>query len=204
MLGITATFVVPALNETLRRGKTFGYVHNVTSLFFQARQEAIRRGVTVVVQPDFANDRLFAFANVDEDPGLQYAPGGGLTRTVDYVVAERPLPKINANRNALDFWGPEDAAPEQAGALDGMTVDGDGNRVVVLQPDGAVRDVGGIRLGDGRGNFFEIRIAPAASARIELLKYHPAPDYGPKGFYPQGLDPGSGKQMWEWFNDPVL
>ena len=40
----------------------------------RARQEAIRRGVDVVVLADTANDRFFAFANVDDDAGLLYQP----------------------------------------------------------------------------------------------------------------------------------
>jgi hypothetical protein len=100
-------------------------------------------------------------------------------------------------RSGVFFMGPDlivgvDGAHAQS--LDGLTLVA-GTPVAVFEPNGSIRDVGAIRLGDGkapRANIFEIRIEPEATARIERRKWI----YGEGGsdaFLP------SGGGTWTWY-----
>ena len=218
VLGIVAVITVPLMFREIERGKTLGFLKEVTVLLQQARQESIRRGVDVVVQLDSANQRVFAYANVDNDPNFAFNPDPLATnRTADYEVGQRPF-VYSGGGPLLMFWGPGDLTQDSTTSTDGLTAfngcgDGDSGpacRVVVFQSDGSVRDEGGIRFGipeptsdpanpDPGQNYFELRIAPAATARVELLKYHWDPSFGDPDFYPRGFDPGTGDPLWKWY-----
>ena len=104
------------------------------------------------------------------------------------------------SRSAVFFMGPNlvpgtDAAPGQS--VDGLTPSGT-LRVAVFQPDGSIEDPGAFRLADGKtpeANVFEIRIEPAATARIEIRKwlYGGVSGSDPDAFFP------AGGGVWKWY-----
>ncbi len=202
VIGIVLLIGVPNLLQVVRQSRMIGYMNEFQNQLARARQEAIRRAVPVVVSADLDNQRLFVFANVDGDPNLEFNPDDSVPfRTADYEVANLPLPAAGSSQ-FLYFHSPEDASPEGPNMVDGLSVDGDGDRVAVFESDGSIRDVGAFRIGDNaERNFFEIRIEPAATARVELRKWYVNPPFGTgtSAFYPRGLDVDTGKNLWKWY-----
>lgn len=150
------------------------------------------------------------------DPGTTGAFG-----TVDRELAVLYLPDAPVFARQVHFWADEDAAPNGDHALEGLTdaglestaQDGEGetdpgaataSRVVVFEPNGSVRDTGAIRFATApenrqlgtEGNFYEVRIAPAATALLEIRKYVPVPP-ARAGYYPRDSTPG--QAGWTWF-----
>jgi len=171
---ILAVLVIPEFRHLLRRFKLDGAVQGVAQVVAQARAEAIRRGVPVVVRADLGQNALVAFADVnatvpkkgssppdyvhallfdpnteipdmDPSPGVAELPHGA----TDYQVAFYPLPGGNLSENAVLFWGAEDDAPGLANVTTGLTTDPGANQVAVFLANGSVRDVGGFRISMG-------------------------------------------------------
>ena len=74
-------------------------------------------------------------------------------------------------------------------------IDGPELFAAVFEPDGSIRDIGAFRIADDRGdprNTLEVRVAPRATARIEVRKFVFG---GPSGddFYPAGAG------LWKWY-----
>ena len=198
VLGIALGVLIPNLTDTLQRQRRVGFLSEATIFLQQAKAEAAKMGVPVIVRVEPGNDRLFSFANVDLDADLDFDPD--LTeafRTVDYEVGRLDLPRTGESF-LMDFWGPADAAARMGDEFDGMTTDGSGNRVFVFEIDGSVRDVGAVRFGDLSDNYFELRVEPAATARVRVLKYNPTGDFDGPNFLPNGNDETTGKPYWTW------
>lgn len=68
-------------------------------------------------------------------------------------------------------------------------------KVAIFQGDGSVRDTGGFRFGDESGNFLEVRVAPAATARIEVRKCRACTDADDPTDWHAAGDGGEG---WTW------
>lgn len=198
VLGIALSVLIPNLNGTLLRQRKVGFLGEANIFLQQAKAEASRIGVPVIVRVERDNNRLFSFANIDLDGDLRFDPDTTQTlRTVDYEVGRLDLPKTSGSF-LLDFWGPADSSARSGDEIDGMTKDGDGNDVFVFEIDGSVRDVGAIRFGDIHENFFELRVDPAASARVRILKYNDTTNFDGPNFLPNGSDDATGKQYWKW------
>lgn len=194
IIGLILVMTYPSFTHTIRKSRTRSYLEEVSNLLVQAKQEAVRQSVSVVVQPNPATQSLFAFANVDGDGALKYEPDSSEPyRTVDYEVFNHlanPAARIRFE------------SPGTSGStthVDGLTAMDSGENAIVFEPDGSVRDVGALRLADPWGNFFEVRVGPAASGRISLTKYNDDPHWGDSaGFFPNGIDPDSGEPYWIW------
>lgn len=198
VLGIALSVLIPNLNGALLRQRKVGFLSEATIFLQQAKAEASRIGVPVVVRVEPNNNRLFSFANVDLDSDLRFDPDiTKVLRTVDYEVGRLDLPRTSGEF-LFDFWGPADGTARSGDEIDGLTQDGDGNDVFVFEIDGSVRDVGAVRFGDVKDNFFELRVDPAASARVRVLKYNDTANFGGPNFLPNGSDPATGKQYWKW------
>lgn len=199
IIALAGTLLIPNLFAEMQKQRVRSFMNETTNFLLVVKQEAIRRSVPVVVQLDLANDRFFAFANVDGDTDLRYQPvAGELARTVDYEVRRLDLPTAGTTL-FMDFYGPTDSGPREAGIVDGLNTDGDSNPVIVFEPDGSVRNIGGVRFADwDADNFFELRIAPAATARVQLLKYNESSNWDGPNFLPRGSDPDSGEPYWRW------
>jgi len=172
---IMAILVIPEFRHLLRRFKLDGAVQGMAQVVAQARAEAIRRGVPVVVRADVVDNVLVAYADVnasvpqkgssppdyvhallfdpnDEIPDMDPVPAvTELPRgATDYEVARYRLPGGNLDETAVRFWGAEDDAAGGANVTSGLTPDpGGANQVAVFLANGSIRDVGGFRIAMG-------------------------------------------------------
>jgi prepilin-type N-terminal cleavage/methylation domain-containing protein len=196
ILVVLAAYALPALQLVLARAKLSGTARQISVFFGSSRVAAMRLGRDVVVRPDYDAQRLMAF--VDED--------GDRERDADEdELATMPVADGSGNRG-VHLMGPNGVlgtAIDPAQSVQGFTPVGGGSlRVAVFQPDGSVRDPGGLRVSDGKGrpNVFEVRVDPPATARVELLKFVVG-DVG--GIDPLADPPGSwfpqGGGSWEWY-----
>lgn len=193
---VLAAYALPAIQLAMARAKLNGSAREVMVFLGSSRIAAMRLGRDVVVRPEYASQRLVAF--VDEDGDRQWDAG-------EDELATMPVADGSGNRG-VHLMGPNGiaaTATEPAQSVQGLTLVAGGNlRVAVFQPDGSVRDPGGLRVSDGRArpNVFEVRIDPPATARVELLKFvhedvagiDPSAD-PPGSWYPQGGG------AWEWY-----
>ena len=193
---VIAGLGIPALQLMLTRSKLQGSAREISIQLGSARVAAMRLGRNVVVRPDYVAQTLVSF--VDEDGDL----------TVDLneeELAALPIPGSGGPRGVY-LMGPNGiagTADEPAQSVDGLTqVAGENLRVAVFLPDGSIRDTGGLRISDGKdqANVFEVRIEPAATARVEVLKFvyddvsGLNPHGGPAGsWFPQGGN------NWPWY-----
>ena len=219
---VIATMGYPALNQWIHRERLMGYVNQVQIHMAMARQEAIRRGVPVVVQPRPDMRGIRVHANVDGLGTLGYDPvDGAVHRTADYEVGFVTLPAATN----VQFGGPggSGSGPSAPSTRDGSrTAPGGGNgggnnnvdysapvdgltpmpeqlNAVVFMPDGSVLNPGAIRINSDRGHFLELAVGPVATARVAVRKYNAAPAWGgDPGFYERGHDPVTGQPLWKW------
>lgn len=200
VVGLVLAVTYPTFNQSVRKARTTAYTEEITNLLVLAKQEAVRRAVPVVVQPDPSARRLFAYANVDGDPAITYQPDDSKApRTVDYEVFRHEADALAK----IQFVSPPKNKGKGGGsaspAVDGLTSISSGENAIVFEPNGSVRDIGALRVADEFGNYFEVRVGPAATGRITVLKYNADPSWGdPPGFFPRGIDPASGDTYWVW------
>jgi prepilin-type N-terminal cleavage/methylation domain-containing protein len=169
LLAIAATFGAPASIQMFSRTKLQGATNEVAAHLQMARLEAMKLGRTVVVAPDYTARRLFSYR--DENDNLSFDAG------VDRVVFNLPVP-ADAGRSGVLFMGPDGIAGTAlapAQSIEGLTLLSDGQtRAAVFQRDGSIRHPGAFRFADGkqpRANVLEVRVAPQATARVEVRKY---------------------------------
>lgn len=195
MLLVVGVMGYPALNRQIHRARVMGFADNLQMTLAQARQEAVRRGVDVVVVPDAAAGGVRSFANVDGDAGLTYQPNSGPTpRDSDFPIRWLPLPVTTEVLFRSPKKGKKDGGP-----VEGLTARPSGDAVLVFQPDGSVRDTGSIFFADDEDNFFEARISPAATGKVAIRKYRENPPWGDAdGYFEQGLHPTTGDDLWVW------
>lgn len=199
VVGILLALTIPKLSYLVRRSRFEGIARETAAAVARARIESIRRGVPVVVRPDFEANQITVFADINDaagDPGsdLLFNPQAGENPgTTDYEIVRLPLPET------IEFWGPGDSSPEGSAAILGFTdLDGSGSEPsgAVLDRDGTIRDIGGFHFGDSLGNILQVLVSPEATARAQLRKYDPSRTVGPDGtyFYTKGED----DQPWRW------
>ncbi len=133
--------------------------------------------------PDYGEGSLLAF--VDENEDLLFDPGENELFSLPLTVH---LMGPNQVRGT-----PEDPSESVLGLT---PIGGESAlRVAVFLPDGSIRDAGAFRLADGKQpqpNVLEVRVEPAATARVEIRKYLFAGTNG-AGFY------SSGGGTWQWY-----
>jgi hypothetical protein len=190
ILLVVAILGIPELKHMIVRGKLTGAANEVAAHLTLGRMEAIKRGRPVVMVPDFDSIALSAF--VDNNDNQTLDPG-------EVVLISPRIPEA-VGQGAVYFVGPDGAigtAAAPAQSIWGWTIPpGETLPVAVFQPDGSIRDEGGIRIGDSqefRRNIFEVRVTPQATARIEMRKYAWDGAGGPPDFYPAGAG------LWEWY-----
>jgi prepilin-type N-terminal cleavage/methylation domain-containing protein len=185
LLAVAATFGAPASVQMFGRTKLQGASNEVAAHLQMARLEAMKLGRTVVVVPDYAGGRLFSYR--DENDNLSFDAG------VDRVVFNLPVPS-DAGRSGVAFMGPDGVtgtalAPAQS--VEGLTLLSGGQlRAAVFQRDGSIRHPGAFRFADGKqpkANVLEVRVAPQATARVEVRKYV------------DGSFQSYGSGLWQWY-----
>lgn len=192
VIAILALFTWPSLHRMILKSRLEGYASQVAGLMQQARLEAVKRSRPTVVRLDFANDQVVVFVDVDGDGELTINPSAPLG-TADFELTRRPRP------DSLVFAGPANGE-EGADTINGFSARTDESlpRQAVFNPDGSIRDTGGFRIADPRGNFLEVRVEPQATARVDLLKFdagYTNPDDEDDHWRPQRA--GSG-ETWQW------
>lgn len=203
LLLMLIALILPNLLYMIRRSRFQAATTETSMLLSRARMEAVKRGVPVVIGIDLAQQQLVAFADVNLEDGsrgsdlLFTAVDGANPGATDYRLGAIPLPE------GVRFWGPDDDEPGGPDAVNQLTEvpDEDVPNVAVMQIDGSIRDLGAFRLGfrndeDDPGNFFEVRVAPQATARVQIRKYDPDRALGPDGthYYTRDQD----GEPWEW------
>lgn len=159
LLLILMSFAIPSLLGMVRQGKLRGTADGVATLMRLARLEAIKRSCPAIVRVRSADgsgpERVEAIVDCN---------GDGLQDDDKKSLGTLPLP---ARIHLL-------APPNLAGkdSVDEFSADPAGGdaSVAIFQGDGSVSDIGGFRFGDETGNFLEVRVAPLATARIEVRK----------------------------------
>jgi prepilin-type N-terminal cleavage/methylation domain-containing protein len=178
IMGIIVTLGFPAIQMFIHRSKIEGIARSTGLLMKEARFEAIKRGVPVIVRADQVEPVIIAFADVDGDLTFLPDPANPDTRASDYEIRRYRLPA------GVTFDAPG-AQAKVFGftALPALPWNG-----AVYETNGSIRDLGAIRFGDQRGNYLEVRVEPEATARVSLRKWDGA------SWWAQG----EGDKTWEW------
>lgn len=166
LAGVMALIFIPLGRQALVRAELEGAARQTVALLQQARAEAIRNGFPVVVRADLTTGDVESFSDADDDQSV--APDDRL-----HGVS---LPSGVAWR-----------APGSQVILEGVP-DGEGRPLVVFEPDGSLRQPSVLRLGDERGNYLEVRIAPEGAPQTKIRKWNGS----------SWLLPGEGGRGWEW------
>ena len=191
---------LPAFIQWTKRAQLMGFVRSVEARLQASRSEAIKGQYPVVIQPDFANEQVLIFANVDNDLNFSFDPDATVThRTVDFEIARLNVPV----QRQIRLWHPSDGSPNGANAITGLTLTSASENAVVFLPDGSVRDPGGIHIADTRGNFMSVRVEPQATGKVRVLKWNDTPSWGTPWddgdyFFPRGRHPTDNVPMWRW------
>lgn len=179
VLGTLLAIGAPLILKTLHTAKMTSAAFDCNSLLRRAKSQAIKKNSPAVVRydpltesnpadSDVKDGRLVAFIDVhgldpdNDPPDSVFNPvddGRPFTET-DHEIWGCYLPPD------VTWGGPE----EDPDMLVGFTTVGKEN-VAIIDPDGSVRDIGAFRFGDTRDNHLAIQMAPAATARITLLKW---------------------------------
>lgn len=194
VLAIGMGLGIPALHNFVLRSRTEGFAREASMLLQRSRLEAIQSNRQVAVFLD--GEDLVAFVDADADGTFNPDPAKPF-RTVDWVIGRLSLPG-----DGLAFKDP--AGNEGEASIDGFT-DFAGAQAAVFQPNGSVADEGAFRIADVRENFLELRIAPAATGRIEVRKWQqaavpadPPPDGEVDHWIGSGDPAEPGYQPWKW------
>lgn len=167
IVGLVAVVTFPSLTRLLQRERIEGFLRTASLSLERAKGEAAKRNVPVVMRADFPRNALYGFADLDRDQILDSGEP-----ELFYLV----LPGSGGDPNqSLRFWAAGQAGPEGDLAVVGFSDDPepDHPNQVILDPDGSARDAGAFRFGlaGDPGNFYELRVEPAATARVQLRKY---------------------------------
>ncbi len=188
ILGILLTTGIPLFTSIIQQTKMVGIINNTGSMFRYARSEAIKKNFQTVLRYDFNTRRVEVFADLhgtattDPPDGIFNPVVGEPPTTTDYWLGSFGLPA-----------GIEVEAPGTQDEIDGFTTVNNGGtneQVAIFLPTGSIDVVGALRLADARGNYFEIRISPAATARIHVQKW----DTTELEWFEKGED----GHAWEW------
>ncbi|MEA2600862.1 MAG: type fimbrial biosis protein FimT [Acidobacteriota bacterium] len=181
---ILMLMTIPAMFSTLRQGKLRGVAQETAVLMRQARLDAVKFSSQAVVRIVLADsgtktrDRVEAFSDRN---------GDGKLTAGEPILDRMELP------TGIRFLSPPDV--EGASSVYGFTVDPESAsnpKLAVFTRDGSIADVGAFRFADTYENYLEVRVAPAATARIELRKARQ--DGSTWNWYASG----DGGEAWTW------
>jgi len=179
LMAVLMFLSAPAIYNAIRQSKLRGITQEVTTLMRQARLDAIKssaQAVVKIVPADATNPvpSVQAFSDRNAD---------GLLSAGEPVLATFPLPK------GVTFMAPD--LTVDANSVSGFSSDPGGGslpKVVLFQRDGSVSAVGAFRFADQNQNFMEVRVEPAATARIEVHKWQGG----------KWIANGEGGKAWQW------
>lgn len=179
---VLAALAVANFETTLKRAKLQGDAVAISNTIQRARALAIRHSKTLVAEIDPTSLELSFFFDEETDSTkpeyLVYNAG------IDEIaMPSLALSKGNNPATSVRFWSRiDDASPDPKNAMDKFTSRTGEWPALVIDPDGSIRDLGGIRFGMGPdpsdpnmydGNFMEVRVVTAATGRTEIRKLIP-------------------------------
>jgi prepilin-type N-terminal cleavage/methylation domain-containing protein len=171
---------VPALQTSMRQNKLRGIANDTATLMRLARLDAIRRSCTSVVRI------------VETPPSVEGFPDCDLNGIAD---PDKPaLGSFPVPRGVYHLAPPNLLGKPSVLGLSASPIPGDPNRAV-FQPDGSIQAIGGFHFGDDLGNFLEVWVSPAATARIEVLKCRTCLDANNRADW---YASGDGGAAWTW------
>jgi prepilin-type N-terminal cleavage/methylation domain-containing protein len=170
LIGIAVLIGFPALQKMIVRSELEGVTRTAATFVQQARFESIRSGSGAVIRVDLLEGEVVAFVDENDDNLFQPA--------TEKLLGRSELPK------AVSF-----SAPSGETTIFGFDSDPTAGWAVMLA-DGSIRKAGAFRFGDVRGNFLEVRVEPAATARVQVRKWND----DDRRWYAQG----QGGKSWEW------
>lgn len=177
VVGVVSMMAIPTLQHMIWRARIEGFTRDLSLLFQQCRYESIKRGVDCIVNLDSDAGRIFGFTDFDDNQDYNPDPAATDFRSTDYVVGRVDFPP-----------GVSFQAPGTQSVVDGFSNVATVWNAPLFRSDGSVQDLGAVRVGDQRGNFLEVRVEPAATARVQLRKWD-GTDW---------LAQGAGGKTWEW------
>jgi type II secretory pathway pseudopilin PulG len=187
----------PAIQRMIERSKLQAITSETLMLMQRARLESIKRGVPAVVLLDLTDREVFAFVDVNDALGdpvsdrLFNPIGGRPYRSTDYELGTLDLP------NVVRFGGPVGASGTLPDPVTGFaTTDGTDGRAV-FTPDGSAELEGAFRFGV-TSNHIEVRVAAAATGKMELRKYR-IDGFRGEGYYEHRNDPATDEPLWTWY-----
>jgi type II secretory pathway pseudopilin PulG len=186
--GLLAVMGIPWIVNIVHKTKMEGLLSRTGFLFHLARAESIKQKFNTVVRFDIDARQITAFADLNGNgpgtapDGVFNAVAGAPRNTTDYQLATLELPS-----------GIEFEAPGAMDVIDAFTtVDNNSTdeQVAIFLADGSITDIGAVRLGDARDNFFELRVAPQGTARVQARMWNDTESE----WYEQGQE----GRNWEW------
>lgn len=178
---------LPILFTTVRQAKLRGAAQEATVLMRRARIEAVKTSSQAVVRivlptPDEPG-KVEAFSDRDADGALDAG---------EPIIGRFSLPI------GVQFKAPPDLVA--ADSVDGFSsdpVDASLPNIAVFQGSGAIAAIGAFRFADDYQNYLEVRVDPAATARVEVRKaLEEGSDWN---WYASGDGySGEGSVPWEW------
>lgn len=181
---------IPALQKMILRSRVEAATAELQVLVQRARLEAIKRRAATVVEVDPARGTATAWADLNgpaagDPPDLVFNPVAGEPRfTTDFEIS-----RFQAGQNV------ELAAPAGQPPVEGFTAAPGGRQVLVFLPTGAADSAGGFRVADaGALNHLEVRVEPAGTGRVGLLKWDRA-----EAAWTRHREGG---RPWTWYTQP--
>lgn len=172
LISIMATMSIPNFLRLMQRSKLTGITQETSLLIRMARDYAIRYNTDTVVRIDLNTDEVIAFVDIDGvlpgdiSDGIFNPIAGQPHRTTDWELARYQLP------NRVTFDAPAaDPYPGGGNSVWEFTPIGAEN-VAVFSSDGSADTRGAFRFADAYGNFLQVRVEPAATARVRIEKFH--------------------------------
>lgn len=187
---------IPALHNFIVRSRTEGFAREASMLLQRCRLESIKSNREVVAFLDGGDIVCF----VDADRDQTFNPDDTKPyRTADWVVG-----RVSPQSDKVSYADPD--GNTGGGSIGGFGTPWGSNALTaaVFQPNGSVVEEGAFRIADVRENFLEVRVAPAATGRIEVRKWQegavPATedDEDPDQWIGSGDPADPDYEAWKW------
>jgi len=188
VIALSLGMSLPAFQAWIQRVRVEGHGQALAALMHLARKQAVLDGGQVVVAVDSTTGEVYAFR--DRNGATPGSAGDGLFNPVEGAPVGSTDQKIGS---CFPRGGVEYTAPRTEELIDGFTAVA-GGRAAIFTDQGAVRDPGALRFGDRWGNYLEVRVAPAATARVVVRKYRDGGG-GDGGWFSRAENGGP----WEWY-----
>jgi Tfp pilus assembly protein FimT len=170
---------IPSMFTAMHQGKLRGIAQETAVLMRQARLDAVklsaRSVVRIVLPAGDAPGHVEAFSDRNQDKMLTAG---------EPILGRLYLP------TGIKFL-----APPGDRTVDGFSADAEDAskpNVVIFDSNGAVNAVGAFRFADTYENYLEVRVEPAATARIEVRKARE------EGSAWNWYASGDGGEAWKW------